>query len=67
MSGGEKAEQRLCVAQRGGSECQDQEEGTTTQITGRPAHQGTHTHPTNDADTASAARLRYLGPGGESR
>lgn len=37
-----------------------------TQITGRPAHQGTRIHPTNDTDAASAARLQYLGPeGGE--
>lgn len=63
--GGETEEERFRVAQRGGSACQDQEEGTTTQITGRPAHQVTRTHPTNDTDTASAACLQYLGPEGE--
>lgn len=65
--GGEMEEGRLCVAQRGGSECQDQEEGTAKQVTARPAHQGTRTHPTNDTDTASAAPLQYLGPEGEAR
>lgn len=67
MLGGETEEERLCVAQRGGSERQDQEEGTTKQITAHPAHQGTRTHPTNDTDTASAASLQYLGPEGQAR
>lgn len=57
----------VSVAQRGGSECQDQGEGTTTQITARPTHQAARTHPTNDTDPASAASLQYLGPEGESR
>lgn len=55
--GGETEEEGLRVAQRGGSERQDQEEGTMKQIAGRPARQGTHTHPTNDRAIASAARL----------